>query len=650
MMLAGLATAVAAADTQESAAEKQRKLIDVLKSNAPPAEKAITCKRLAIYGDKDAVPALAPMLLDGQLASWARIALEAIPDPAASDALREALGKTQGQLSVGVINSLGVRGDPQAVSSLATNLMDPDMEVASAAAEALGHIGGDPSIKVLRPALASAPPPVRPSVAYGCILCAERLLVAGDRANAASLYDAVRIANVSKQRTLEATRGLILANASAGIPMLVGLLRSPDQKLRSLGLSVARELPGPDVSKALLAELDQAAPDRQPYLLQALADRGDAEVLPAALKAAKSGTPNLRAVAIAVLERSGGATAVPVLLAITAEDDAELAQAAKLALTRLPGADVDNAVVAMLRDPDAKGRRIALDLLTQRRVAGAVPALLKTAQDPDEKVRSASLKALGDLASPAELPAILDFLVKSQSPSDIQAAEGAVTAICARSAKPAANNVPATFASNVVSPLCADAVFAALLKAPNAPKLALLRVLRSIGGPRALDAVRTAAGDANAETKDTAIRALCDWPGAEALPSLAQLAKTAANPTFKILALRGYIRLAAQQDDAAGPKLAALKDAMALAERNEEKKLVLAALGKIPAVESLDLVRPHLANPELKEEAALAAVAIAEKIPPPRPAPVAEAMEQAAKATANEPLARRAKALAGTAP
>src|SRR5512140_55138 len=54
-------------------------LIAVLQSDATPAEKAITCKRLAVFGSEAAVPALAPLLVNPELASWARIALEAIP-------------------------------------------------------------------------------------------------------------------------------------------------------------------------------------------------------------------------------------------------------------------------------------------------------------------------------------------------------------------------------------------------------------------------------------------------------------------------------------------------------------------------------------------------------------------------------------------
>ena len=147
--------------------EKELKLISVLQSDAPAAEKAITCKRLAVYGTQEAVPALAPLLADEELSSWARIALEAIPGPAADAALRDAMGKVQGRLLVGVINSIGVRRDAQAVSGLAEKLKDADADVASAAAVALGCIGGDQAAGVLEQSLAKRPPAVRPAVAEG---------------------------------------------------------------------------------------------------------------------------------------------------------------------------------------------------------------------------------------------------------------------------------------------------------------------------------------------------------------------------------------------------------------------------------------------------------------------------------------------------
>ena len=110
------ATCAAGAEDKKPVGDQQAECLALLQSDAPAAEKTLACKRLAIYGGKEAVPALAPLLADEQLASWARIALQTIPDPAAEDALRQALGKLQGRLLIGVI--MRVAKVPWLISSL----------------------------------------------------------------------------------------------------------------------------------------------------------------------------------------------------------------------------------------------------------------------------------------------------------------------------------------------------------------------------------------------------------------------------------------------------------------------------------------------------------------------------------------------------
>ena len=190
--LALIAALVAAAATAMAAEDREQKLIAVIQSDAPAKDKAVPCKQLAIYGTEAAVPALAKLLSDKELASWARIALEAIPGPAADDALRKAVGTLKGRLLIGAINSIGVRRDAKAIGVLVAKLKDSDAGVASAAAEALGRIGNERAAEALEPLLASAPPAVRPAVAYGCILCAERLLAEGEADDAVELYEMVR--------------------------------------------------------------------------------------------------------------------------------------------------------------------------------------------------------------------------------------------------------------------------------------------------------------------------------------------------------------------------------------------------------------------------------------------------------------------------
>lgn len=249
-----------AAEDPSPADERVARLIGVLHSAQPAADKAMACKQLAIAGSPQAVPALAALLPDVELSSWARIALEVIPGPEADEALREAMGKVEGRQLVGVINSLAVRRDAKAVPALIARLKDADAETGSAAAAALGRIGGAAAQAALEQALAGAKGPVRSAAAEGCVLCAEAALAAGNRDEAIRLYDAVRKADLSKQRIREATRGAILARGPAGVPMLVELLRSAEKDQFALALGTARELGGPEVAKALVAELGRFAP------------------------------------------------------------------------------------------------------------------------------------------------------------------------------------------------------------------------------------------------------------------------------------------------------------------------------------------------------------------------------------------------------
>jgi HEAT repeat protein len=636
---------------QETAAEKQRKAIEVLKSDQHGSKKAMACKHLAIWGTAEAVPYLAELLPDAELASWCRIALEAIPDPAADAALRDAVPGLKGRLLIGVLNSIGVRRDLEAVPVLVAKLTDADAGVVSAAAVALGRIGNEPAAEALQPLLTKAPAGAREAVAEGCILCAEKRLAEETFSDALDLYTAVRKANISKQKTREATRGVILAMREKGIPLLAEQLASKHKDLFGLGLHVAREVPGPAVTKVLLAALKKADPRRQGCLLLAMAERGDTEALPMAMRMAERGPRTSRLMALRVLDELGDSAAVKVLLKIIGEADKELSTAARKALARLPAGQTDAAVLEMLDDPAADTRRLGLELVLQRQVAGAVPALLKATKDPDETVRISAVKALRGLADMKQFPTLLALLLEAKSAADIRAAEGAVTAVAMRSARlekrdvvvvkavygdpasgrirdvtkkvagmvkagvrnieatnsnfgdPAGGTVKSlrvtyrsggkvvtktvmeeeglTIAVRMVPPACTGDVVAALPKAGAEPKQALLRILRTFGGPKALEAVRRATKDADAAVRETALRALFEWQSDDALPDLKDLARTAPTPTFKILALHGYIRLIQQQDAPPEERLAALKDAASLAERDDDMKRVLGALATI---------------------------------------------------------------------
>jgi HEAT repeat protein len=396
------------------ATDVEAQLISVLDSpDAAPADKALTCKKLLVHGTKNAVPSLAKLLPNPELSSWARIALEVIPDPAADAALREALTTVTGRQLIGVINSIGVRRDAEAVAALVSKLADTDPEIVAASAYTLGKIGDPAATQALELALTAVTPPLRSAVAEGLLLCAGRLLAADQAAEAVRIYDLVRAADVPKQRIIEATRGAILARRGEGTTLLVEQLKSTDEKLFAIGLTTARELTGDTVTMALLTELPSIAPERQALVMTALADRGDATALPQVMKAAQEGPLAVRIAAVQVLPRLGNVSCVPVLLAVASESDAGLAAAAREALKSLPGDDIDKDLVERLAGADAKVRLALVGAVGDRRIAAAVSQLRQAADDSDAKVRAAALLALGNTITAEDLPALIGTLAAS---------------------------------------------------------------------------------------------------------------------------------------------------------------------------------------------------------------------------------------------
>ncbi len=578
---------------------KEQDLIAVLRSDAPKGEKAITCKKMAIYGTDQSIPVLVPLLADKELSSWARIALEAIPGPAADAALRHAVGTVEGRLLIGVINSMAVRRDAQAVDVLIKTLEDTDADVACAAAVALGHLGGDQAGKRLMQSLTDSRANVRSAVAQGCILCAEQCLANDQSADAVTLYDAVRQAEVPDQRHLEAIRGAILARRFKGMPLLIEQLKSDDQKRLSIGLRTARELGGRRVTEALAGEMAGLSAARRPLLLLALSDRSDSAVLPIVLNAAASPSQAMRATAIDILVRIGNVSCVPVLLETATGPDPALRQAATETIIRLPDNAVDADVVARLATAQGKRRCVLVEVAGQRQIAASLPLVLSSLKDSNAEIRSASVRTVGIIGEKAQAGDLAALLQDTRNAKEQASIKTALLAICAR-------NGLACFSH--VKPLTQSR--------DNEIHVIGLNALALMGGPEALEAVTSAMKIGATPVQEEAVRILSTWPNkwpqdSGAGQALLALAASAEKMTHQVLGLRGYLQyVRGNRTLSPEQKVAKVVEALDHTKRPEEKRQAIAVLGETPTVRSLDLLGTLSKDPPLAEEAYSAMVVV----------------------------------------
>ena len=591
-----LARLAKAADVQHA---KQSELIELLQSDAPPQEKAISCKRLAVVGTAAAVPALGALLPDERLSSWARIALEVIPGPEADGVLRAAAGSLDGRLLIGVINSIGVRRDQESVDTLASRLDDADGDVAMAAAVALGRVGSPAAAATLEKALSAGPAAIRSAVAEGCVLVAERFFEQGDVARAIEIYDQVRLAEVPKQRVLEATRGAILARKSAGIPLLVEQLNSSDKVFFHLGLMTAAEMPGSDVTGALVAQLGRSTSQRQVLIVLGLADRSDTTALPALVESAKSGSREVRISAVQVLQHLGDVSSLPTLLEIAVAADADLASAALQALEGIQGLDVDADLAGRLNQAAGETRRVLIELAGRRRIIEANTMLLAATNDSSARIRAAALKSLGSTIEPQHLSKLIDQVVKPAHPEDAEPAIGALQEASVR--------MPDREA-------CASQLSDAISQGSVATKCKIVEILGTVGGTSALEAVADAAKDKSPQLQDTASRVLGKWMTADAAPVLLNLASESLRGKYQIRALRGFLRIARQFNLPNEQRAQMCRSALQIARRDAEKKLVLEIVERYPSVEMLAVATEVAKTPTLKDDAATKSLIVAQKI------------------------------------
>jgi len=613
--------------TDSDKTELARRLAAILAGDkTPAAAKTFICQQFLVIGGEAQVPLLAKMLEDPQTAEIARYTLEAIPGEASLAAIRAALDRLKDMPLVGAINSLGIRRDAQAVDRLIKLLANSDPLVAGAAAEALGKIATRPAAA----ALGQAQVPARSTAALhnAQLQCAERL-AADDAASAATLYQQVWASNRPPRWRVAGLVGLTKVAPDKASPVVLESLAADDPVVQATAVRLTRQLPGPQVTAALLQRLEQLDVTGQVLVLGILAERGDRSAAAAVIARIDDKNVPVQVAAIQAIGPLGDASMADRLAQLAATGAGTVQQAARASLARLSGPDVEPKLLAMISTGEPALRVEVCRALAARRAAAAAPALLKAAGGAEPSVRVAALDALAAVAGGDSYTELIRLAVEAPTPQDAEAAEHAILA--------AGERLP-TLAERV-SP-----VLAALLSAPAAARPGLVRILGRFGGPEALQAVRARLADADAALRDAAVRALVAWPDPSAADDLLDVARTAESTTHRVLAVRGYLRLAAELKDETA-RLKMLEQVRPIATNVQSKRMLLGALSEAADSAALHVVVAMLDDAEVRDEAAVAALKIARGLVRKDRAAVGAAMRKLLALSRDKALADQAAAL-----
>lgn len=572
-----------------------------LLSDLPVNAKRWLLKPLEFTGRAEIVPALARLLEDPDpaLREGARCALQHNPAPEAANALRAALDRaTDPAWQAALVLALGTRRDAASVPALSQRLIEKDETVVRAALFALGHIASADAVRALAGALRSGPENLRVTAAESYMKCAEQFLKENRAGRAADIYREVYQRTQPRPVRLAALRGMLAAAGDRAGSMIIEALRGDDADGQVIALGYIPDLSSNGV-KALAAGLGVLPASTQPLLLGMLADRGEKSALPAASIFARSTNEAVQLAGLNALGRLGDAGSVGLLLEAL-RSGGSAAATAKESLTRLTAAGVNDRLLAAARQETDPARRAALAEVLEARAAPAfVPFFLQEAVSDSPGLRRVAMRALGRLAQPQELAALVPGLMKTVPGGEREDAVKAMVAVCARGPDPAKQAEPVLELYRAAGP---------------ADRRVLLSVIGRLGGPNALELIKTALASNDPATHEAGVAAISNWPDSdEAVEGeLVALAQKAEKPADRAAALRAYIRVIALPSGLADlEKLKKFQKAMDLAERDEERRLVLERVGEIRRGETIRFVASLLEQPALTQRAATTVVEMA---------------------------------------
>ena len=572
----------------------QARLVAFLGGEATDTGKDIALRHLVLVGDDGCVPVAAAFLADERLSPVARSVLERLPGAASATALREALARASGKTRLGLVHSLGRRGDAASVGALAKLTADADTELATAAVAALGKIDAPRAVDAVRRARADAR--LKAEASDALLALAARSRARGDTETALAVYRDLWASGEPAMNRVAALQGFAALGDSASLQTMIGALADPESSVRDSVIPCLREAAGDGVTASIATQLGVQPADVQARLLLVLRDRGGAAARPAALDALKSGDEAVRIAALEAMAVLGDAAAVGAVAARASSGSDAEKTAARTALARMPGRGVDEAMAfALGRGPSDVKVELAR-ALGARGSETAVTALLQAARGDDDAVRGEALKQLRKVAGPARIPDLVKVLLSVPEGAREDAAR-AIVSVCL--------TVPERGRRG-------DAILAALGETREpALRIAMIRILGEIGDPRGVTPAVEAAEGNDAPLRDAAIRALAGWPDASPFDALERFAKQAADPTLRSLALRGYVRMIGMLSDRRERDLVALYEkAMGMATQPAEKTEVLARLGELRDAGALRIARQCAQDPALKDAAELAAARI----------------------------------------
>lgn len=592
------------------------------------ASRSFACRQLALVGGDAQVPMLAKLLKDPAPQSDALYALVAIPGKTSGEAIFQAFLTTKEDALVPFINAIGERRlsvNLKRLSSIARQAEDKPLK--NAAIAALGNIGNGGSYGAL--SLQHRAGNHSEEMHKAIVTCADLLNVDGNSVlmkARESLYRQLFASTEASKWRVAGLKGLCELQGKTIMQDLSTAILSDDPFLRASAIRLSGTVRSEQRAVFMSQWMPKLKVDDQARLIDVIGERNDAAGLDLVKPFLKSDDALLQSKAIKSVANIGDVSMVDPLveLAVLGNNDA------KDALLRIRGgANTERAIIklaAWSKDPAVAV--VAIDALAGRNAKDAGDVFTEASASKDTSIRLAAWKAIASTRK-LDIEEVIDLAIRIPSPD-----KGEVR----KALEATANRIPYIY-DNYGAVKMSNTLQRHNPGETVHGNVVLMQALAGLGTKQGVEAVRLFLKDDDETLREGAVRALSEWTDSSAGEELLKIAQNSESLPHRTLAMRGYLRLASAEKNA--EMLAKAKE---LLSTPDAKRQLLSGLSQAGGEAALKLAASFLADSDVKDEAVLAVLTIADPIASCSRSAVSEALAEVEKvATDKDTLARVAR-------
>ena len=568
--------------------------ITALEKATDTETKAFFMRQLKLIGKDKAVSAVSSYLNNSELCEPATFVLTSVNSEAAKSALLIALSKGEGKCLVTLIRALGELQFAAANGEILKHISSENQNLSKVSLAAAAAIGAIESYQPLLAAAQKAGFVYEPTNATSAFVSyANRLGETGNLQLSAKACDEIVKVCQSPAQLHNSSSALAIYTRffeNEAQPKLLKAFDNNDKAFRYSILNLVGKSQKTS-TKLWMAKAAKGQPEPKAEIITMLGKKGDLSVSEFVKKQFGDKNKMVSEAAISAYAKLKGKEAIPDLTALLA-NGVQPAYTAKILSSLLDEKGLDP-IAAILESAPLNSKNEIITLIGAKSGKRYFDQLYKYTQSPDPLIQSAAYGAMVNTATPKEIDRLVKLLYATEDCDKIKSIQEALV--------------------NAASQISGEnEQVAQLISAMGeaSKKGRILEVLPRLGGIKALKAVTGYISSTEKEEADAAFNALVNWKDHAASGALFEIIQNA-HGTKLSGAINGFVRQIKGSKLPDDQKLLQYRKIFGYATDIKDKELVISSIGRVKTFLSLITASSYLENPELKEEAAQAVMAIA---------------------------------------